>query len=554
MSRKGQFSVMIILLIAVSLLTSCDTRMKPVEERTTMNNDAIETIDLSKHPVMRFNWSAEPPDLDPQTSTDNISFLVINATMEGLFRLNIDGSVGEGLAESYEVSEDETTYTFHLRDALWSDGTPITAEDFEYAWKRALNPEISSQYAYQLYYIEGAKEYNTRQEKDASKVAIKALDDKTLQVKLVRPTPFFLRLTTFITYIPAQKKAIQAYGADYANEAGKIIYSGPFVIEEWIHDEKLSLTKNVDYWDADSVKLDRIIGYMINDNSTLINMYESNELDHIVVPAEFLDKFINSSEYRSLAEATTWYLMFNTEGKYFSNPKMRLAFALATDAETYVNVLRQRQGLVAEGLTPPTLAGKGHSFAQDRHSELPGYDPVKAARLFQEAMDELGATKEEFENEVTIVAGEGDTWSRISQFFQEQWKESFGVELFIEQISFSERLERYRSGEYEIAHAGWGGDYNDPLTFLDVWVSEGGNNTAYWSSERYDDAINIAIQGKGFERIDALAEAEAILAEELPIYPLYHPNKSIAVKNYVKDLGIYPLGAGYDFKWVYIEN
>lgn len=308
------------------------------------------------------------------------------------------------------------------------------------------------------------------------------------------------------------------------------------------------------YHDADLVILEKIQGYMIKENNTVLNMYEKNELDFINLPSEFINKYLYSNEFRSLSEATTWYLMFNCENIYFSNYKMRLAFALATDSDAYVNVIAQNSGVVAEGLTPPSMTGKGHSFAVDRYSVLPGYDPEKALTLFEEALDEIGATREEFQRDVTILSEMGDTWNRRAQFFQSQWKENLGVELFIEQLTFSERLNRYDAKMYEIAYAGWGGDYNDPLTFMDMLVTAGGHNYTHWSNEAYDGFIMQAVNGVGYERIDAMVNAEALLAQEIPVYPIYHPNKNLVIKPYVKSLAIFPIGSDYDFKWTYIDK
>jgi oligopeptide transport system substrate-binding protein len=458
------------------------------------------------------------------------------------------------LAEDWEISDDGLEYTFNLRDANWSDGTPITAEDFAYAWLRVLNPDTAAQYAYQLYHIKNAEAYNTGELTDPSQVGIEVVDEKTLKVTLERETPFFLSLMSFITYVPAQKAAVEKFGEDYALEADQMVYSGPFVIESWAHEDSLVLAKNPNYWDADTVKLDKIVGTMITENNTRMQMYDNGELDIAGVPAEFLDRYIDSPEYVSQTQATTWYLQFNMDDEWFSNPKMREAFALATDAETYVNVVQNGLGQVAEGHTPPSMPGaNGKSFGETRTSELPGYDPEEAARLFEEALEEEGITKEEFEEKVTIVAGEGDTWSKIAQFFQSQWKDTLGVELFIEQMSFAMRLDRYNTGTYQITYAGWGGDYNDPLTFMDMWVTDGGNNDANYSNAEYDALIKEAITGSGDRRYEAMAEAEAILAEELPIYPMYHPSRNLVIKPKVKGLASYPVGSDYDFKWTYIE-
>lgn len=561
MKRRILALILVMSLVFTLALTGCsqpaDEPEEPAEEpgeEEPAEEPEEEPAEEPVEQVLRFNWGSEPPDLDPQTTTDQVSFWIINATMEGLVRLNPDGSVGEGLAEDWEISDDGLEYTFHIRDANWSDGTPVTAEDFAYAWLRVLNPDTAAQYAYQLYHIKNAQAYNTGEITDPSEVGIEVVDEKTLKVTLERETPFFLSLMSFITYVPAQKAAVEQWGDDYALEADQMVYSGPFVIESWAHEDSLVLAKNPEYWDADTVKLERIEGTMITENNTKMQMYDNGELDIATVPAEFLDRYIDDPNYVSQTEAVTWYLQFNMEDEWFSNHKMREAFALATDAQTYVDVVQNGLGEVAEGHTPPAMPGAGgKSFGETRTSELPGYDPERAAQLFEEALDELGVTKEEFEETVTIVAGEGDTWSKIAQFFQSQWKDTLGVELFIEQMTFAMRLDRYNTGTYQITYAGWGGDYNDPLTFMDMWVTDGGNNDAYYSNPDYDAAIQTALTGSGDERYEAMAEAEAIIAEDLPIYPMYHPSRNLVINPQVKGLATFPVGADYDFKWTYME-
>ncbi len=561
MKRRILALLLVMSLVFTLALTGCsqpaDEPEEPAEEPGEEEPAEEPEEEPSEEPVeqvLTFNWNSEPPDLDPQTTTDQVSFWIINATMEGLVRLNPDGSIGDGLAESWNISDDGLEYTFNLRDANWSDGTPITAEDFAFAWLRVLNPDTAAQYAYQLYHIKNAEAYNSGEITDPSEVGIEVVDEKTLKVTLERETPFFLSLMSFITYVPAQKAAVEEFGEDYALEADQMVYSGPFVIEEWNHEDSLILAKNPEYWDADTVKLERIEGVMITENNTRMQMYDNGELDIATVPAEFLDRYIDDPNYVSQTEATTWYLQYNMEDEWFSNHKMREAFALATDAQTYVDVVQNGLGEVAEGHTPPAMPGAGgKSFGETRTSELPGYDPERAAQLFEEALEEEGITKEEFEETVTIVAGEGDTWSKIAQFFQSQWKDTLGVELFIEQMSFAMRLDRYNTGTYQITYAGWGGDYNDPLTFMDMWVTEGGNNDANYSNPDYDAAIQTALTGTGDERYEAMAEAEAIIAEDLPIYPLYHPSRNLVINPKVKGLANYPVGSDYDFKWTYIE-
>jgi len=516
------------------------------------------------------NWGSEPPDLDPQTTTDQVSFWILNATLEGLTRQSPQGEPEPGLAEKWDISDDGLTYTFHLRNAKWSDGTAVTAQDFEYAWKRAIDPNTASEYAYQMYHIKNAMEVNTGVDADGNEttltlddVGVKALDDKTLQVELVRPTVFFLSLTSFITYLPAQKAAVDQWGDEYGTDADKMVYSGPFVVSEWQHEQELTLAKNEDYWDAKTVKLPSVTGYMITEQNTEVQMYDTDEMDILFVGPDFLEQYKDNPEYEQQPQATTWYLQFNNQDKYFSNYKIRKAFSMATDAQTYVNEIRQGLGQVATEFTPPTMAGTSDSanFAEDVQkavengmAAMPQYDPAEAATLLDEGLAEVGATKEDLQADCTIVGGDSDTWTTIMQFLQGQWEQNLGVRLEIEQMTFAERLERYNQGTFAITYAGWGGDYNDPLTFMDMWVTGGGNNDSYWSSEEYDALIDTAINGQGDDRINAMVQAEGILAAELPIYPLYWPVRSVAQKSRVHDVAWMPVGSDIEFKWAYVDE
>ncbi|WIV11891.1 peptide ABC transporter substrate-binding protein [Proteiniborus sp. MB09-C3] len=510
---------------------------------------------LAADQTLRVNWGSDPPDLDPQTTTDQVSMWITNAIYDGLVRTQPDGSTpkGSGLAEDWTISDDELIYTFKLKDAKWSDGTPITAYDFEYAWFRAIDPEVAAEYAYQFYHIKNAEEFNTKKITDKNEVGIKALDEKTLQVELVRPTVFFLGLTSFVTYVPAQKAAVEKYGEEFASAPDKMVYSGPFVIELWEREQKLVLAKNPNYWDADTVKLERIEGDMIKENNTIVNLYDTGELDVIVVPPEFLTTYHNTPEFGSAADSTTWYFQFNMDDKYYSNINIRKAFAYGADRQAFVDKVLANGSIVAGGLTPPLLAGKdGKDFAENRGDLTAPFDPVKAKEYLETGLKELGITKEELQKHSSIVAGNTTTWSRISQAFQQMWKDNLGIELKIEEMEFAMRLERYNKKDYTISLAGWGGDYNDPMSFMDLFVTDGGNNDAYYSNPDYDAYIKKAIEGEGDERIDAMLEAEKLLVKDLPIYPVYHPARIYVQREYVKDIIRFAVGCDTEYKWAYI--
>lgn len=564
MRKQKWLLLLLVLVLTLSLaLTGCGKQDKPEPAATDDNQKEEAKGDseekLAEEQILRVNWSQEPPDLDPQTTTDQVSFWIINATYEGLVRLDADGNVQPGLAEKWDEEETEdggVKYTFHLRDAQWSDGTPITAEDFEYSWFKAIDPEVAAEYSYQLTDTAGIKnaaKFFAGEIKDKEEVGIKAVDEKTFEVELERDIPFFLSLTSFPTFIPAQKAALEEFGDAFASEADKMVYSGPFVISEWEHEQKLNLKKNEKYWDAENVKLEEIHGDMITENNTAINLYETGDLDVTGVAPEFLDNYKDSEEFENLAEATTWYIQYNCEDKYLKNQNLRYALSLAIDKQSFVDNVLANGSIVAEGLTPTLLPGKdGKEFAENRGNILPKYDPEKAKEYLDKGLEELGITKEELEKHLTFLTGESDVAKKQAAAIQNMWKQNLGIEAEIETVAFKIRIDRYNRKDYTTTFAGWGGDYNDPLTFMDLWVTDGGNNDTGWGNEKYDEAIKKAIEGEGDERIDAMIEAEKVLGEELPIIPIYYNARNFVEKPHVKGIARFPVGADTDYKWAYI--
>jgi len=566
MIKRRWLLLTLVAIMVLSLgLTGCDgNEPAPSDEPNNVedpgDDNSQEPSDggekLASEQVIRMNWGSEPPDLDQQTTTDQVSFEVLNSVLEGLVRLNPDGSIGEGLAESYEVSEDGKVYTFKLRDAKWSDGEPVTAYDFEYGWFRAIDANVAAEYAYQFTdtaSILNATEYFNGEITDKNEVGIKAIDEKTFQVTLTKEVPFFDSLTSFITFFPTRQDIVEKYGDNYALEPENMVYCGPFVIEEWLHEQSLTLAKNPNYWDAENVKLEKIIGDMITDNNTAVNLYDVGELDIIGVPSEFMERYENTEEFLRLAEATTWYIQYNCEDEMTSNKNLRYALSLAIDSQAFVDNVLANGSIVAGGLTPALLPGKdGKEFAENRGYIVPKHDATKAKEYFDKALEELGVTAEEVEKHLTFLTGESDTARRYAAAIQEMWKQNLGITPQIEAVSFAIRLDRYNNRDYTASFAGWGGDYNDPLTFMDLFVTNGGNNDAYFSNADYDAAIKEALEAEGDARIDAMLKAEQVLAEELPVFPIYYNARNIVQKSFVKDVARFPVGADIDFKWAYV--
>ncbi|GAB6877506.1 peptide ABC transporter substrate-binding protein [Thermaerobacter litoralis] len=526
---------------------------------------------------LKLNLLDEPPSLDPQLATDTISFEIIGATYEGLVRQDPNGEIkqGSGMAESWEVSEDGLTWTFHLRDAQWSDGKPVTANDFAYAWKRAMDPRLASQYSYIIApYIKGGNDVanacgddgscdgdDAKIEEALSKVGIEVVDEKTLKVTLSQNVPYFLNLLTFGTWQPVRQDIVEQYGDQFATDADKAVYNGPFIVKEWNHNNSLRIEKNPNYWDAANVKLDYVDFVMVSDAAAYINAYEAGELDVTGVPAEFKEQFeqTHADELGRYADGATFYLVLNTTKKPWNNPKARQAVAYAIDRETYINALNKGIGLPAVSYTNPVITAPGEpgvSFEEKYVRPLNLFpakaDPAKAKQLWQEALQEEGLTEVPT---LEFVGDNGDVVKTRLEFFQQQLKQNLGINLQIVQVPFEERLERQRTQKFDIIMAGWGPDYDHPLTFLNMWVCDGPYNDGKYCSEEYDNLVKqLEQETDPAKQRDLAIELEKLIAKDVPIVPIYHREVLYAQKPYVKNLIRRAVGYSPEFKWAYTEG
>ncbi|MGE5589498.1 MAG: peptide ABC transporter substrate-binding protein [Bacillota bacterium] len=514
--------------------------------------------------ILRWNLGEEPPSLDSVVSTDQVSFWVLNATQEGLVRQLEDQppTKGSGLAKDWTVSPDGTVYTFTLRDAKWSDGQPIKAQDFVFAWKRAMNPRTAAEYAYQFAYIKGADALSGIDIKAADadqkiaealdKVGVVAKDDKTLEVTLNTATPYFLSLMSFPTFLPQRQDIVEKYGDKYAAEASNMVFSGPFTITEWTHETKMNFAKNANYWDKDNVKLDGMQTVMIKDINTPVNMYEAGDLDMMNIPAEFLSQYKAKGNNKVRAESTNWYIQFNTKDSIMKNANIRKAFSLALDRQTFVDKVLANGSMVATAYTPPTIAsdkGSFHELVGDILS--PNADPAAAKAALEAGLKELGLTSLP---QISFLSGDTDRAKKWAVAFQEMWKQNLGIDVNVETVSFKVRLDRMSKGQYQMVIAGWGADYNDPMTFIDMWVTGGGNNDSFYSNPEYDalvaDAKSTSDQAR---RMEDMKQAELILLRDLPVAPVFFPAWNYIEKPYVKGIQHFAVGSEYEFKFASLD-
>lgn len=517
---------------------------------STGNTGSDQTLTLTE--------TAEPADLNPLTAQDVWSNELIGATMEGLVRTKENGVIeqGSGLAESWTVSDDGLVYTFKLRDAKWSDGSAITANDFVYAWTKAVDPETASPYAYLHYPIVGAEEFNTG-EGSAEDLGIKAVDEKTFEVTLKTPTEYFTDMLILSVFYPLKEGILEEMGDTYASEPDKMIYSGPFKITSWAHDQEVVVEKNPDYWDAEAVKLDKIVFKITKETNTIVNMYENGDIDMMEVMPEFLDNYKDDAGFQSITELVTEYLHFNLQNEFFANVNIRKAFGMAINREEYVNDLLKNGCTPAYGFIPPAMNGVGGKSFRENNGDLftdAGKDGGEEAKaLFEQGLQELGKTREDMTG-LSLVIGEGDINLKTAQVFQEAWKNVLGVDVEVKSLKFALRMTEYEA-DFTLGKEGWGADFNDPQSFLDLFTSNSEYNYGKWSNEEYDALLKKASSTTGDERKQALQDAEKILIQQDAVmYPTFFQSRNFVHKDYVKGHVRNGFGLYSEYKWTYIEK
>lgn len=530
MNRK-LIVLMSVLLVLVMLFTGCSS---PADETGDETADGTQNGDATGKKILKTNNSSEPGSLDPALAQGTHESWILENVFEGLMTFNEKGELVEGMAERYEVSEDGLTYTFYIRDGVtWTNGDPVTAHDFEYAWKRALNPETASYYAHILYPIKGAEAYNTGEGSEED-VGVKALDDKTLEVTLETPTAYFLELTAFYTYFPVNKNVVES-NPDWAKDPSTYVTNGPFKLVEWKHNDQIILEKNEDYYNADKIKLDGIDLDIIEDQNTAWQKYEGGEYHILVdVPTSVVAqlKAENNPELNIDFQVGTYYYNVNPDIKPFNNAKVRKALSMAMDREVITENITQGGQIPAYGVVPPGLEDESGNDFREVQGNLFEYNPEEAKKLFEEGLKEEGMTVEDFNNQnFVLLFNTSESHKKIAQAVQEMWRTNLGVEIGLENVEFQVKLDREKAGDYHISRAAWLGDFMDPMTFLDLWWSQSEFNDVKYNNPEYDELIEKAKSTNDQEvRMQAMKEAEKILMEDMPVIPVYFYTQPYTVK------------------------
>ncbi|QSS99716.1 peptide ABC transporter substrate-binding protein [Pontibacillus sp. ALD_SL1] len=529
---KRMFFGVLFVLVLVPMLAAC-------------GGDASGEGEGESEQSITVNAKSEPPSLDPALATDTTSGWVLDHLYEGLYTENKEGEIIKGLAEEVEVSDDKTTYTVTIKeDANWSNGDPITAEDFEYSWKRVLKPETGSSFAFYMYYIKGAEAYN-KGDGSVEDVGVTAVDEKTLKFELEKPTGFIEKLLAFWTYYPVNKSVVED-NEDWAAEADNYVSNGPYSLDSWDHDSQLIVKKNGEYWNKEDVSMEKITWEMVNDANTYYQMYKSGELDMIdTLPTDVIAQEKGSEDFKITPYFGTYMYMFNVDKEPFTNPKVRKAFTMAIDRESITENISQGGEDPAYAFVPYGVDTPNGDFREQKEAYFEeNYDEAK--QLIEEAKQEEGW--DELPT-VELMYNTSENHKKIAEGVQEMLKQNLGVEVTLNNQEWNTYLDTTKQGNYQMARMGWIGIYVDPTPILDYYLGDSPNNRTNWVSEEYD---SLMAESKGIQdpakRMEKLHEAEDILMEELPFMPVYHYSQNYLTSQDYKGI-VYPVNGMPYLQW-----
>ncbi len=459
---------------------------------------------------------AEPTSIDPAVITGQLDGRVAYALFDGLAHFDRHGTPQPAIAQSWDISPDAKTYTFHLRpDARWSNGAPVTANDFVDSWKRTLLPETAAEYAYVMYHIKNAEAFNEGKITDFSLVGVHAIDAQTLRVELQDPTPYFLDLCSYVPYLPVYISSVKAFGDDWIKPA-HLVNNGPFLMDEWRLNYRIRLRKNPNYWDAQNVHLQTVDLLPIENSIAAYNFYASKVADLILdkglTPPSLIPELKRRPDFHAAPFLGSYFIRFNVTRKAFSDPRVRQAFSLAIDRERIVKKITQAGEPPAYSFTPPGTAGY-------RPPEIFHRDAERARQLLADA----GYPQGRGFPTVTYLNDNAKLDENIAVEIQSMLSQELGVHVELQRQEWKVYLNSMNRLDYDFCRSSWVGDYNDPNTFLDCFVTGGGNNRTGWGNHQYDQLIEAAAkEADQQKRFDSFRQAEDILLNQgTPICPLY---------------------------------
>lgn len=541
---KAKSKLLIGLLSLSMIFSACGNNDKASDGNE--NNQAVANEEEGKKDgVLDINIASEPDSIDPALNTSVDGAIMISHLFESLIRWDDDGEgnavLKPGIAESWEVSDDGLTWTFKLRDAKWSDGKEITADDFVYSWNRLVDPATGADYEYMLDMVKGY---------DEKKLDISAPDPKTFVVNLNVKCPYFEEICAFPAVMPVRKDIIEA-NKTWTNSPETLVSNGAYKLEKWEHNSTLSMVKNPEYYDQDSVKAEKLAFHLQDDQNAIYASYRSGDLDFInSVPQEEIQKLLDTKELKIKPYVGTYFVCFNTEKEPFNDPKVRKAFSLAIDRNFIVNQVTGQGQEPATAYVPSGVYDANGAEGDDFRTVGGDYysindeDYEKNIEEAKKLMEEAGYKDGEGFPQIDYLYNTDENHKAIAEALQNMWQENLGVQVNLQNQDWNVFLKERKEGNYNIARHGWIADYNDPMSFIDMWLTGGGNNDAQYKNEEFDKYVKAAkATSDPDERMENMHKAEDILiGEDNVVAPLYFYNNSYMMKPNIQGLYYTPLG------------
>ena len=510
--------------------------------------------------VLNFINPEAIPSMDPSLATDESSFVNLAATMEGLYRLDEKTQASPGVASSHKVSEDGLTWTFTLReDAKWSNGDPVTAHDFVYAWQRAVDPATGSEYGpYMMSGVIKNASAISKGELAVDQLGVKADGDFTLVVELENATPYFETLTTFGTFFPLNKKFVEEKGDSFATSSENLLSNGPYTISDWSStSDSWDLVKNEEYWDANTVKMDKLTFKVVKDPQTALDLYEEGTVDRMDLTSDLVDQYSTSDDYIVSPETFSYFIKFNqTKSDALANKNIRAAISRAFDKDALVGEILNNGSIASNGLIPADftpMPETGEDFRKVS-GDLVTYDLKAAKEFWAKGLEELGTNSVELE----FLADDDKTTKNLVEYVANQLSTNLeGLKVTIKQVPKEQRLDLDTNMDYQMQLSRWGPDFLDPFTFMNLWTTDSGNNWTGYSNPVYDKLVSetaSTLATDSVARYNNFLEAEKVLFEDAAIAPVYQSSRAQLVSPKVKGVFVNPFGATYEYKWADVGN
>ncbi len=544
-SRRSVFSV-------VAAFSICATQAAFAANKTQAERQAAQEV--------YFNGIEEAPSMDPTKQVDGLSSIWLGHIFEGLMIRDKAGNIVEGAAEKMAVSADGKTYTFTIRkNAKWHDGKPVTAHDFEFTMKRLADPAFASEYAsfIETAQIENGSEIIAKKA-DKETLGVKAVNDNTLVIKLKNPVAFFPSLMSFQVFYPVRKDMVAKYGDKFATNMESLIGNGPFKLAKWQKEASMRIEKAPQYWNAKAIQLNAVESPVyIKDNSAGYSLYRTGGYDVVGLDAERI-KLASKDKLamKTFSEGTVFYFETNVrEGKLFSNLKLRKALLLGINRNEYIAKISAIPGDKALfAFVPDFIPGAlpGSTYRKESPLSWKDGDIVAAKKLISEYLAE---TKQAKVPSFSILADDGSAGKKSSEYFQASLSKLFDTEVKVDSVPFKTRLQKQRDGQFDLVSKGWGPDYMDPLTFMDLLMKENPNNNSGYANAKYDELmVKAQTSASMAERVKLFQAAEKILVDEAPIAPYYQRSKVYLTAPGLQGVRRSQAGLDYDFRYASWSN